>query len=457
MTEPSSAPVNSCAKPHREHSTVADVVAGGLCTCCGACTVVCSSRAIGMKETPAGLLHPAIDQALCTECGRCARVCPGPGLDLRFDESVDLFHGVVLDAWLASASSTSIREAGQSGGAVGALTTFLLESGNVDACATTVMPDDGAFHAHGIIARDCEDLSRGQKSKYRPSATVAALADCAPTDRVAFVGLPCHIHGVELLCRDSAPPGARVSFRIGLVCDRTLMGIGTDQLAREAGLAKEDVRGITYRDKKRFGWPGELSFRLASGATSYAPSTLRFGLKEYATPPRCRVCFDKMNVLSDIVAGDPWGVAESSDGYSVLLVRTAAGRQLVAEAHKNGYLDLERLEPARVIAGQLIEGHVAEYHAYTRAWTRAKLAPPAVNGLHHVQLQGWQGLRGMRQRILLWTNLYVSRGRSRRNSLWRLRMSRRAVKCIYLPARIASGLRRRILKALSSSPRKKSQ
>lgn len=78
------------------------------------------------------------------------------------------------------------------------------------------------------------------------------------------------------------------------------------------------------------------------------PSSERVAIKDYFTPPCCRLCFDKMNVLSDVAVGDAWGVNEGKEGFSVLLACTASGLALLGAAQKSGYLTLEAIEPEQI-------------------------------------------------------------------------------------------------------------
>ena len=61
----------------KEHHTVADLVAAGLCTGCGDCVALCGRRqAISMQTNDAGDLVPVVDMSLCNLCGKCYRKCP---------------------------------------------------------------------------------------------------------------------------------------------------------------------------------------------------------------------------------------------------------------------------------------------------------------------------------------------------------------------------------------------
>jgi len=70
-------------------------------------------------------------------------------------------------------------------------------------------------------------------------------------------------------------------------------------------------------------------------------------LKDAFTPVRCRLCFDKFNVLSDIACGDGYGAPRRSEGTSALLVRTQAGEEALEQVRD--CLALKEAEPEAVL------------------------------------------------------------------------------------------------------------
>ena len=85
------------------------------------------------------------------------------------------------------------------------------------------------------------------------------------------------------------------------------------------------------------------------------------------TPSRCRLCFDKLNVLSDLSVGDAWGVSEGQEGVSVTLVRTQRGMDALLSAEKAGLIRLGSVEPNAIFKGQAVEKRRRDWAAYTAA------------------------------------------------------------------------------------------
>lgn len=77
----------------------------------------------------------------------------------------------------------------------------------------------------------------------------------------------------------------------------------------------------------------------------------RMALKGLYRPLRCRLCFDKFNVLADLSLGDGYGSPDPSRfGANAILVRTPTGRNVLASC-------ADALELARQPAPVVLEAH----------------------------------------------------------------------------------------------------
>jgi len=75
-----------------------------------------------------------------------------------------------------------------------------------------------------------------------------------------------------------------------------------------------------------------------------------------------------MNVLSDIVIGDAWGIRESSEGFSVLIARTDNGAKVIEDACNAGFLSLEPVAASTIFVGQGLEVRRRSWAGYTKIW-----------------------------------------------------------------------------------------
>ena len=406
-------------------SNVAGVVKQGLCTGCGTCVVACPRGSIAMRETAAGLLLPHISTD-CTECGRCVLACPGWLVDLKLCSGASPFEGEVREAYVGCATMSTVRAGGTSGGLVSALLLSSLDSRRADVALTAAAGAgaDGTLRPAGSLARGAREVLTTQGSKYSLAATNAALLGVCDDERVAAVGLPCHVHGIRKLAAAVPSWRDRVAVTIGLLCDRSLLRVAADVLADAAGLDFRDVASVDWRYKGRRGWPGEVRLHLRSGEDVFYPKAFGTVLKDLVTPPRCRICFDKMNILADISIGDPWGMSDSRAGESVALVRTERGAQFLQEAVDGGYVRVTQIDQRDVFEGQGLAERMNAFAAYSRAWKEMGRVLPSYMSEGEVEWPqcGPQRLAPYRRRLEL--NRRLSEGDNRQWALAAIRRHR---------------------------------
>jgi coenzyme F420 hydrogenase subunit beta len=407
-------------------ATVQEIVAQGLCVQCGMCAAACPRGAIVMSETPAGLLLASIREERCSRCGACRRLCPGAGLDLQGQAGEDPVHGPLRAAFVAHAADDALRCGGQSGGAVAALLLFLIERGHADAALEVAMPADGTLRPLPLRAQTREEILSAQGSKYCPVAPWALLPAVRDDERLAIVALPCQMHALQLARRRQERLAAGIRFRIGLFCDRTLLYSCIERMIEDAGLARCEVAGLEYRSKSRSGWPGEVCFTTFSGQKRFHPPSLRTAVKEYFTPPRCRTCFDKLNVFSDLSVGDAWGVSDAAAGDSVILVRSETGRWLLNEAVAHGYLRAAAIDARLVFRGQDTDARRANFASFMRAARRMGVPRPEFPGLDGGTAKGGRRRQDAQSARVLRRSIGVAASRTIREALDRVRAWQRA-------------------------------
>ncbi len=356
-------------------NTVRTVVDQHLCLSCGTCVSACPQNAISMVELPCGLLVASVDESLCNGCGLCYRVCPGDHLtkgSLRAEE--DPFVGPVITVYCGQASDSRILQNGQSGGIATALLSQLMETGQIDQAIVTRMPKDGSLRPIVSVATNRSEILPAQGSQYCPVAlnTIFSAIPKEGYSKTAVVGLPCHFHGL----RNLYPLQYNSLLKIGLICDRIMSFCAKDFFITKVGVSRKNIISIRYRDKALGGWPGDVGIEDGSGNTHRVKQSIRHWCKGRFTPPRCYLCFDKMNVLADIVLGDAWGVRESKEGHSVILTRTERGQKLIDSVRKSGAIAVDPIDPRLVFGGQEIDRKRLDWTAYSHCWREMGNALP---------------------------------------------------------------------------------
>jgi coenzyme F420 hydrogenase subunit beta len=365
-------------------SDISTVVEKMLCCTCGACAAVCRQEAITYKETIGGHLFPVIDEELCTACGLCYKVCPSVnvGTDLLDAIHISPFEGTALECYVGKAADREIYLNSQSGGIVSALLLHLLETQEIGAAVVSAMVPGNPPRPVVLCAYSKEQILSAQKSKYCPVPALEILRDVKKKNMpVALVGLPCHLHGLSSIAAIDEALVQQVKYKIGLVCDRVMTYGAIDYLIRQSGLASEGSLNFDFRDKACPQYPGNVVISHPGKEPTVLPYGARNRIKNAFTPARCRICFDKMNILADITVCDPHGLKDidRKNGESAVIVRTEKGRTLIREAVSGKSISLRKTDYSEIIKGQRIERKRREWRGYAEAWRSFGMDLPATS------------------------------------------------------------------------------
>lgn len=361
-------------------SDISFVVAEHLCHSCGACFAVCKHDSISYQETVGGYLFPWINEETCTHCGLCYEVCPsmnfGKSLMAKLPE--DPFVGDIISCHVGKAVNNQIFQNSQSGGLATALLVHLLATGQISAAIVASMRSAVPPRGEAIVAKNVDDLITAQKSKYVPIPLLSAISCIKETVRpVAFVGLPCHIHGLYNLFDLYPKLKSKFLIKIGLVCDRVLTNAAVDFLGWKG--TGQPIKNLIFRDKRHPSYPGNVVIETESGKQVVLDSSLRISIKDFFTPVRCRLCFDKLNVFADVVLGDPHRLTgiDRKRGESTIFTRTTQGERLVSEAVATGSITIRHVDKQAAVKGQLIDRRRLQWSRYVQAWRIHERSLPA--------------------------------------------------------------------------------
>ncbi|KUG19909.1 coenzyme f420-dependent oxidoreductase [hydrocarbon metagenome] len=332
---------------------ISHITNNALCTACGACAGICPSNAIEITSNTAGYLVANIDNDLCIGCRKCAKICPSNPENKPSIDADDIFHGVCLAGYVGYARDNTIRQRSQSGGIVTALLCYLLEQNEIEGAVVNNL-NPQTRRPQAVFASSKSEIIDACGSYYAQSTVVKTILENSDRKSAAVV-LGCQAKSLQLI-REQYPYINLPEYTIGLVCAGQYSGNMIDDLIEQSGCEDEQISKFRFRDKS-VGWPGDV--HVATSSNDYwLPKERRYRLKQVYELHRCIACYDQMNVFSDIVCGDPWGIShkQQPEGHTVVIARTEKGKKLLELAAREGVIVLEDLSAEDIFRGQTVDG-----------------------------------------------------------------------------------------------------
>ena len=348
-----------CIGTVRNRQTIGPVVRRELCTGCGTCVGVCPREAMEMVRRK-GRYVARLDKARCNRCGLCHEACPGHGVDFEElsatvlgDIPEDVAVGRHLGCYVGHATDRIVRFNAASGGMVSSLLIFALQEGWIDGALVTRMRRDDPLTPEPFIARTREEILSAAGSKYCPVAVNTVLAEIlASGERIAVVGLPCHIQGLRKAEQRIPKLARQIRFRISLACSLNFSFLGTTRFLESLGFAPKSVAVFQYRGR---GWPGSVLIRSGDGMQRTVPYPECYRQLGPYSLRRCTLCSDMFGELSDLTCGDAWIpelMRTDKAGSSFVVSRTAAAEELLEGAASQEAVELSELELEDLVASQ---------------------------------------------------------------------------------------------------------
>lgn len=301
-----------------------------------------------------------LDKGRCNQCGLCRDACPGHSVDfdglsatLFGDIPEDTAVGRYVGCYVGHACDNNVRCNSASGGIVSSLLIFALQESLIDGALVTRMCRDDPLTPEPFIARTREEVLSAAGSKYCPVATNTALAEILNSDdRIAVVGLPCHIQGLRKAEQGIPKLTKQIRYRIGLACSLNFSFLGTVRFLENLGIAPDSVEVLQYRGR---GWPGSVLIRLKDGTKRIVPYPECYRQLGPYSLRRCTLCSDMLGELSDLTCGDAWVpeiMRTDKVGSSFVVARTPGAEELLENAASQGAVELSELGLQDLLASQ---------------------------------------------------------------------------------------------------------
>ena len=298
---------------------IQDVVNDGACHGCGVCAGICSTNAIFMDgSSPYEGYFPKVNSEKCIGCSNCLEVCPAinwTNSPILGDNNGLMQYAYDTGSWYkvyaACSSETQARYDSASGGFTTTLLVALLESGRITGAIVTRRCKDDPLKSEVVIVKTSAEIRESRGSVYSPTHfgdVLQQLMRIEASERLAVVGLPCHLQGIELAVKCIPRLNSLFKYKISLVCGHAPLGAGYYFSMGKLGIKYDQVLEIRNRGD---GWPGYLRFVMNDGRIIKVPhgSPFSWGLalsSPLFTPRGCHVCPDATGFQADISTCDAW-------------------------------------------------------------------------------------------------------------------------------------------------------
>ncbi|MCA1706059.1 MAG: Coenzyme F420 hydrogenase/dehydrogenase, beta subunit C-terminal domain [Actinobacteria bacterium] len=322
-----------------------EIVATEICCGCSACIVACPHKVLELSDwdpvqTDA---RSPFDNCVHGEegCSLCAMACLrlGPSLDIIEKNLLgygrrpaDKVEGVYRYKTLARATEERFLERGQDGGAVTALLAWALDTGELDGAVVAKPSDSVPWLDEPKLVRSTDELLASAGSRYTYCATPLGLKKAAEAKckSVALVGVSCESTAVRQLAAEGIKRWTRnLKLVIGLMCTETFDydAFMVGKVAGERGIPLERIKKVNVK--------GKVIVTLDDGTDIDIP------LKEarpYANE-WCHHCPDFGAEHADLSCG-----GLGMEGWTMILVRTERGEDIMKRAVDAGVLELRAAE-----------------------------------------------------------------------------------------------------------------
>lgn len=368
-------------------NNITDVSLSYMCSNCGACSAICPTNAITFNFTNIGRYPAVIDEKKCISCKLCRKVCPSLDEQKIIEKFNNPFIGDIKKVLVGRCNNDNLFLNAQSGGACSATISYLFSTNKIDAAIVCEMKIGNPPKIVATIITEVQEVKNSQKSCYTPVSLLSILPEIKKFKSVAIVGLPCHIEGIESLQRLSK--FSNIKYRLGLVCDRTLCNYSMEFFGKLANFSTEfkiiwKYKLLNFKNKIYNYKEAPLTLINRNGFIKVFPNTYRFLIKDIFTPPRCWVCYDKINNFADIVFGDPWRMSniDEINGSSLMIVRTEIGSQLIEDLKQAKIILMSERPIEELIKGQLINERKKQVSRFSKA---LQVLPHKINSYLYTQ------------------------------------------------------------------------
>jgi coenzyme F420 hydrogenase subunit beta len=340
-----------------------EIVAGGICTGCGACVALAPVGSARMVDSPLGPQPEFAPGVVLPDLAW--QICPGKGVD--YAALYRTHYGRLPENWLLGcfqrvrtghSADEDIRRAGASGGVLTHTLIFLLESGLIDAALVVRQGVPSPLQARVVVARSRADILAAAQSVYIPVSTLDILPRLEQHQRYAMVCLPDQAAALRQLQLAGHTAAQQIKFVLGPYTGTALYPAAITCFLRSRRVPKHDaVTSLKWRAGE---WPGYLEIRTAAGRVLTSKKIYYNFLIPFFITQNSLQNMDFTNEFCDLSVGDAWSPRFEAlgGGHSVITTRSAVMEAVINEMSHDKLLLTEPEEPATSLA---MHGHMLDF------------------------------------------------------------------------------------------------
>lgn len=299
------------------------------CVGCGACSLICPTKAIKMEQNSRGFVYPTINKQQCIGCNMCDKVC------LCNEKYNRIKKESTLRYYVAKHSDAKLHYKSQSGGISYAIGERVIgNSGIVYGCVY----DEKCVAVHRRASTK-DELKKTRGSKYVQSNlenTYEKVYKDLKNKTVLFTGTPCQVEGLYRFLKQKNSPTTNL-YTVDLICH----GVPSPLVLKDfldyiKSKNNSNVKEVNLRNKK-FSPDVITTITLENGKTIKSGEYSELFYTNICLRESCGNCeFTTVRRNSDITIGDVTGLDAKYKKYidytnppSILIIRTNKGLDLV--------------------------------------------------------------------------------------------------------------------------------
>lgn len=325
------------------------------CIGCGLCEAMCHRKAIIIQENRGGSLC-TIDQQLCDHCGVCEKLCPID--NIKNQENLSNVYHVAI----GRSKNQKVVNVSASGGIVSELLIHLFKAEEIN--AALVAHFDERANIYGDIIESEEEVLKHSGSYYHTSKQLIYVNKIRKYEKVAVVGLPCHIEGIINYCNLTNQEEKVIKIALFCTVGRTYEGF-RKFFRKQTGF--DVAEGKVKKYVSRYGEKKLIHIEDDIGNVYECSDELyKFSMDFFYANKSCLNCRKLYGLSADISVGDAWHRVVEKNGVkekmAIISANTSFGGGILDTLQKSVSLKFIKNGELELVSSQKYGAGLKQLH-----------------------------------------------------------------------------------------------